>query len=42
LIAVDELAGEEGIELLVFDVAPVVESGGGHGCDAFLWGDIRG
>jgi hypothetical protein len=42
LIAVDELACEERVELLVFDVAPVVESGGGHGCDAFLQRDISG
>jgi len=42
LIAVDELAGEEWVELLVFYFAPVVESGGGHGCDAFLWRDISG
>jgi hypothetical protein len=32
----DEFAGEERIELLVFDVVPVVESGLGHGGGAFL------
>jgi hypothetical protein len=26
----DELAGEERVELFVFDIAPVVEGGGGH------------
>ena len=31
----DEFAGEERIELLVFDVVPTVESGGGHRGDAF-------
>jgi len=33
----DEFAGEERVELLVFDVIPTVESGGGHGCGAFLF-----
>jgi hypothetical protein len=36
LIAGDELAPEEWIELLVFDVVPTVESGFGHGGSAFL------
>jgi len=36
LVAVDELTGEEWVQLLVFDVVPVVKSGGGHGCGAFL------
>jgi hypothetical protein len=31
LLAGDEFAGEERIELLVFDVVPMVESGFGHG-----------
>ena len=35
LLAGDEFAGEERIELLVFDVVPTVESGGGHRGDAF-------
>jgi hypothetical protein len=42
LLAGDELAGEKRIELLVFDVVPVVESGFGHGTDAFLWGNDGG
>jgi hypothetical protein len=42
LISVDELTGEEWIELFVFDVVPVVESGGGHGCGAFLRRDVSG
>ena len=33
----DEFAGEEGIKLLVFDRVPVIKSGLGHGCDAFLF-----
>ena len=33
----DEFAGEEWVELLVFYVVPVVQSGGGHGCSAFLY-----
>jgi len=36
LLAGDELAREEWIELLVFDVVPTVESGFGHGESAFL------
>ena len=36
LFAGDELAREERIELLVFDVVPTVESGVGHGGSAFL------
>jgi hypothetical protein len=35
----DEFAGEERVELLVFDVVPTVESSLGHGGSAFLWGD---
>jgi hypothetical protein len=31
LLAGDEFAREEWVELLVFDVVPVVEGGGGHG-----------
>ena len=38
LIAGDELAREEGIELLVFDAVPTVEGGFGHGGSAFLLG----
>ena len=34
----DELTGEERVELLVFDVVPVVEGGLGHGESAFLLG----
>jgi hypothetical protein len=34
----DEFAGEERVELLVFDVVPAIESGGGHGEVPFLWG----
>ena len=33
----NEFAGEKGIELLVFDGVPVVESGFGHGSGAFLF-----
>ena len=33
----DKFAGEKGIELLVFDGVPVVESGFGHGSGAFLF-----
>ncbi len=36
LIACDELALEEGIELLGFDVGPAVESGCGHGKAPFV------
>ncbi len=35
LFAVNKLTGEERIELLVFDIVPTVESGGGHEDDAF-------
>jgi hypothetical protein len=37
-----EFAGEKGIELLVFDGVPVIESGFGHGASAFLGGDDMG
>ena len=39
LLAGYKFAGEERIELLVFDVVPTVESGFGHGGSAFLLGD---
>jgi hypothetical protein len=38
----DELAGEERVELLIFDVVPAIKSGFGHGGSAFLWGDGSG
>jgi hypothetical protein len=31
LLAGDEFAREEWVELLVFDVVPAIEGGGGHG-----------
>jgi hypothetical protein len=34
----DELAGQERVELFVFDLVPTVESGFGHGGSAFLFG----
>jgi hypothetical protein len=39
LLAGDELAREERVELLVFDVVPAVESGFGHGdrCLSLGW-----
>jgi hypothetical protein len=42
LRAGDELAGEERVELLIFDVVPAIKSGFGHGGSAFLWGDGGG
>jgi hypothetical protein len=36
LVAGDELAREEWVELLVFDVVPIVESSFGHDASAFL------
>ena len=38
----NEFSGEEGIELLVFDGVPIVESGFGHGASAFLLIDDEG
>jgi len=42
LLASDEFAGEKRIELLVFDVVPTVESGGGHRVTPFLSGEVSG
>ena len=38
----DELAGEERVELLVFNVVPTIESGFGHGVTPFFWCDHCG
>jgi hypothetical protein len=42
LFAGDKFAGEKRVELLVFDVVPVIEDGGRHDGRAFLFGDDFG